>query len=67
MDVEEFVRRQMDECICNDDIAEKLASHIQRIKDIPPAYADSFARAVIREVENTRGLSGIFLHLNGPV
>jgi hydrogenase expression/formation protein len=60
MDVEEFVRRQMDECACNDDIIQKLASHIQRIKDVPPAYADSFARAVITEVENTRGLNGDF-------
>lgn len=60
MDVEEFVRRQMDECVGNDDIAQKLAVHIQRIKDVPAAYADSFARAVIREVENTRGLSGDF-------
>ncbi|MEI7432769.1 MAG: AIR synthase-related protein [Methanomicrobiales archaeon] len=60
MDVEEFVRRQMDECIGNDDITQKLARHIQRIKDVPPAYAESFARAVIREVENTRGLTGDF-------
>ena len=58
MDVEEFVRRQKDECVCNDDIAQKLASHVQRIKDVPPDYADSFARAVILEVENTMGLNG---------
>jgi hydrogenase expression/formation protein len=60
MDVEEFVRRQMDEGVCDDDIVKKLAGHIQRIKSVPPGYAESFARAVILEVTNTRGLTGDF-------
>jgi len=60
MDVEEFVRHRMDEGVCNDDIVIKLASHIKRIKSVTPAYAESFARAVIQEVENTRGLTGDF-------
>ncbi len=60
MDVEEFVRHRMAEGVCNDDIAKKLASHIQRIKQVPFTYAESFARAVILEVGNTRGITGDF-------
>ncbi|MCX6700442.1 MAG: AIR synthase-related protein [Methanomicrobiales archaeon] len=60
MDVEEFVRRQMETGSCDDDISQKLARHIQRIKDASPAYSESFARAVIQEVRNTRGLTGDF-------
>jgi len=60
MDVEEFVRRQMDTGTCDDDISQKLASHIQRIKNAPTTYSESFARAVIQEVRNTRGLTGDF-------
>jgi hydrogenase expression/formation protein len=58
MDVEEFVRRLLDEGISNEDIVNKLAGHIQRIKSVSPDYADSFARAVILEVGNTRDLRG---------
>jgi hydrogenase expression/formation protein len=60
MDVEEFVRRQMDEGACNEDIVKKLAGHLLLIKKVTPSYADRFARAVIEEVSNTRGLSGDF-------
>jgi hydrogenase expression/formation protein len=60
MDVEEFVRRQMNEGTCDEDIVKKLAGHIQRIKSVPSSYAEAFAHAVIQEVINTKGLSGDF-------
>ncbi len=60
MDVEEFVRRQLDEGVGNEDIVKRLAGHIQKIKKVSSEYADSFARAVILEVEHTQGLTGDF-------
>jgi hydrogenase expression/formation protein len=60
MDVEEFVRRQMDDGLCNDTIIQNLACHIQRVKSVSPDYAESFAKAVIQEVTNSRGLIGDF-------
>ena len=60
MDVEEFVRRQLDEGVGNEDIVKRLAGHIQKIKTVSSEYADSFARAVILEVGHTRGLTGDF-------
>ena len=60
MDVEEFARRQMEDGACSDEIVHKLSRHIQKIKGVSPAYAESFARAVILEVENTRDLAGDF-------
>ena len=60
MDVEEFVRRGLVSGEREEVIFKKLTDHIVSIKNASPVYASAFARAVIEEVKNTRGLSGDF-------
>jgi len=60
MDVEEYVRRRLFSGEREEAILKKLTDHIISIKNSSPAYASAFARAVIEEVKNTRGLSGDF-------
>jgi hydrogenase expression/formation protein len=60
MDVEEYVRRKIADGKDENAIQKNLIDHILGIKDVNPSYASAFARAVIDEVKNTRGLSGDF-------
>ena len=60
MDVEEFVRRNIEAGETEDTIFTRLSQHISAIKPTNPAYSAAFARAVIEEVKNTRGLTGDF-------
>ena len=59
MDVEEFVRRKLSKGLDEDTVCRDLANHLLAMKpetDMP--YAMAFATAVIKEVQNTSGLSG---------
>jgi hydrogenase expression/formation protein len=58
MDVEEYVRRGIEEGTDEKTLQQQLSDHIVRIKDVNASYASAFARAVIEEVNNTRGLTG---------
>ena len=60
MDVEEFVRKRLFSGESEDAVLKKLTEHIISIKNANPSYASAFARAVIEEVKNTRGLTGDF-------
>ncbi|MGA2912038.1 MAG: AIR synthase-related protein [Methanoregula sp.] len=60
MDVEEFVRRRIADGTDEDALQNNLADYIIEIKKVKPSYASAFARAVIDEVKNTRGLTGDF-------
>ena len=60
MDVEEFVRRRFADGRDEGIIQNELVDRILGMKEVSPAYAAAFARAVIEEVKNTRGLSGDF-------
>jgi hydrogenase expression/formation protein len=58
MDVEEYVRRGIDEGTDEKTLQQQLSDQIIRIKKVNASYASAFARAVIEEVKNTRGLTG---------
>jgi hydrogenase expression/formation protein len=58
MDVEEFARKGIAEGTGEDALVRDLTGHIVRIKGADSAYASAFARAVIEEVKNARGLTG---------
>ena len=60
MDVEEYVRRKIADGEDEDTLQKNLADTIVDIKNVKPSYASAFARAVINEVKNTRGLTGDF-------
>ncbi len=60
MDVEEYARKKIAEGVSEAAIEERLVSIIRSYKTVNPSYASAFARAVITEVKNTRGLSGDF-------
>ncbi|MDD1701423.1 MAG: AIR synthase related protein [Methanoregula sp.] len=60
MDVEEFVRRKIADGQPEDAIVSELADRITEIKHARKDYIQSFARAVVEEVKNTKGLAGDF-------
>jgi len=60
MDVEEFVRKRLFSGESEDAVLKKLTEHVISIKNANQSYASAFARAVIEEVKNTRGLTGDF-------
>jgi hydrogenase expression/formation protein len=60
MDVEEYARKGISGGKNETEVEEDLVDIIQSFKTVNPAYASAFARAVITEVKNTRGLSGDF-------
>jgi len=60
MDVEEYVRRKIADGTDEETLQTNLADSILEIKNVKPSYASAFARAVIEEVKNTRGLKGDF-------
>ena len=60
MDVEEYTRKKIAEGVREAAIEERLVSIIRSYKAVNPSYASAFARAVITEVKNTKGLSGDF-------
>ncbi|MFA5332387.1 MAG: AIR synthase-related protein [Methanoregula sp.] len=60
MDVEEFVRRNLDEGKSGDEIVSELSRRITEIKHGREEYTHRFAQAVLKEVKNTRGLTGDF-------
>jgi hydrogenase expression/formation protein len=60
MDVEEFVRKRFADGVPEASIQKTLTDEILGIKKGDPSYASAFARAVIEEVKNTRGLTGDF-------
>jgi hydrogenase expression/formation protein len=60
MDVEEYARKGISGGKNETEVEEGLVDIIQSFKTVNPAYASAFARAVITEVKNTRGLSGDF-------
>ncbi len=60
MDVEEFARKKIAGGESEAAVQEGLVNIIRSFKTVDPSYASAFARAVIEEVKNTRGLSGDF-------
>lgn len=58
MDVEEFVRRRVDQGLDRAEITATLGRHIMGIKGVDQAYAEAFAEAVMTEVQQTSGLQG---------
>jgi len=60
MDVEEYARKEIAGGKNEAEIEEGLVHIIRSFKTVNPAYASAFARAVIAEVKNSRGLSGDF-------
>jgi hydrogenase expression/formation protein len=60
MDVEEFVRKRFAGGVPEASIHKTLTDEILGIKKVDPSYASAFAKAVIEEVKNTRGLTGDF-------
>ena len=62
MDVEGYVRRNMNEGRTEAEIVRNLSSRIQEIKRVSPGYANQFAQAVLTEVKNTNNLSGDLLN-----
>jgi len=58
MDVEEYVRRRMEQGAPDSAIEASLRDHIIAIKKTDPAYAARLSRAIITEVNNTRNLQG---------
>ncbi|HWQ66651.1 MAG TPA: AIR synthase-related protein [Methanospirillum sp.] len=61
MDVEGYVRRNLDHGRAEADIIRELSSRICEIKPVSSGYADQFAQAVMTEVKNTRNLQGDIL------
>lgn len=60
MDVEEYARKKIAGGESEAAVQEGLVNIIRSFKTVDPSYASAFARAVIEEVKNTRGLSGDF-------
>jgi hydrogenase expression/formation protein len=60
MDVEEYARKKIADGVSEAAVQEGLVDIIRSYKSVNPSYASAFARAVITEVKNTRGLSGDF-------
>jgi hydrogenase expression/formation protein len=60
MDVEEYARKKMAGGTSETAVEEKLVKIIRSFKTVDPSYASAFARAIITEVKNTRGLTGDF-------
>ncbi|MFZ0004311.1 MAG: AIR synthase-related protein [Methanoregula sp.] len=60
MDVEEYVRRHISAGEDEDTVITNLVSCISDIKHDSLSYTNAFARAVVKEVKNTQGLSGDF-------
>jgi len=60
MDVEEYARKAISGGKNDTEVEEGLVNIIRSFKTVNPAYASAFARAVITEVKNTRGLEGDF-------
>lgn len=60
MDVEEYARKKIAGGISETAVEEKLVDIIRSFKTVDPSYASAFARAIITEVKNTRGLTGDF-------
>ena len=60
MDVEEYARKEIAGGKSEAEVEEGLVGIIHSFKTVSPAYASAFARAIITEVKNTRGLAGDF-------
>jgi hydrogenase expression/formation protein len=60
MDVEEYARKKLAGGESEAAVEENLVNIIRSFKTVNPSYASAFARAVITEVKNTRGLYGDF-------
>jgi hydrogenase expression/formation protein len=60
MDVEEYARSRIAGGKSEAEVEEGLVRIIRSFKTVGPAYATAFARAIIAEVNNTRGLAGDF-------
>jgi len=60
MDVEEYARKKIAGGLNETAVEEKLVNIIRSYKTVDPSYASAFARAIIAEVKNTRGLTGDF-------
>ena len=58
MDVEGYVRRNLQKSVPEEEICAKLQERILEIKNIDQDFAGEFARAVLEEVKITDGLSG---------
>ncbi|MDI6719451.1 MAG: AIR synthase-related protein [Methanomicrobiales archaeon] len=58
MDAEGYARRLLARGVGDGEIVERLAERIVEVKGADPAYAREFARAVLIEVNNTKGLTG---------
>lgn len=61
MDVEGYVRRNINEGRTDAEIVSGLSSRIREIKSVTREYADQFAHAVLTEVQNTSNLPGDLL------
>ncbi len=60
MDIEEYARKKIAGGESEETVEENLVKIIRSFKIVDQTYASTFARAVIAEVKNTRGLSGDF-------
>ena len=60
MDVEEYARKKISGGTSEAAVEEKLVNIIRSFKTVDPSFASAFARAIITEVKNTRGLTGDF-------
>jgi len=60
MDVEEYARKKIAGGLNETAVEEKLVNIIRSYKTVVPSYASAFARAIIAEVKNPRGLTGDF-------
>jgi len=60
MDVEEYARVHLAAGEDEDTVIHTIAGRITEIKHSRAEYTNAFARAVVEEVKNTRGLSGDF-------
>jgi len=58
MDVEEFARRYRASGAPDEEIIDRLEERIREFKDVSPAYARAFARAVTEEVHHSSDLEG---------
>ncbi len=58
MDVEGYVRRNLQKNVPEEEICAKLQERILEIKNIDRNFSGEFARAVLEEVKITHGLSG---------
>ena len=60
MDVEEYARVHLAAGEDEEQVIQNLAGLITEIKHSRPEYTKAFARAVVQEVNNTKGLTGDF-------